>query len=105
MLLWIFGEVKNLQVKTHSSTEASGLLELERANVQWQFGIDAALLPGKKSKTHKVMQIDSDEIDFSEDGENLHTSVYKEILDGNGVGLFEAKQTIELLHKIRKAAN
>jgi UDP-N-acetyl-2-amino-2-deoxyglucuronate dehydrogenase len=51
------------------------------------------------------MHIDSDKIDFSEDGEDLHTSVYKEILNGNGIGLCEAKKTIELLHQIRKSAN
>jgi UDP-N-acetyl-2-amino-2-deoxyglucuronate dehydrogenase len=105
MLLWIFGDVKNVEIKSQNSSEASGILELERANVTWQFGIDAALLPphAKKqnSKTCKMMLVDGEEIDFSEDGENLHTHTYGEILKGNGIRLAETLPTIALLHKIR----
>ena len=108
MLLWIFGDVKTVEVKTRSPVESSGMLELERAHVQWQFGIDPSLLPAgsgnKNRKTYKTMQIDGEEIDFSEGSDNLHTALYQEILRGNGIGLCEAKKTIELLHTIRTAA-
>ena len=109
MLLWIFGDVKNLEVQSHSSTEASGLLELEKANINWQFGIDPDLLPGEfkkeKRKNYKIMQVDGEEIDFSEGSDDLHTAMYSEILNGGGVGLSETKRTIDLLHKIRKTGN
>ena len=109
MLLWIFGEVKHSEVQTHSFMEASGKLELEKAHVHWQFGIDAAMLPEKikqqKKRIYKVMAIDGMEIDFTDPADNLHTSLYREILKGNGIGLYEARRSIELLQKIREAIN
>lgn len=106
LLLWLFGDVKNLEVKTNSNTEVSGTLLLEKANVSWQFGIDAGLLPqvtkDPNRKSYKVMQVDNEEIDFSDDGENLHTDAYRQILNGQGVRLADTLPTIQLLHQIRK---
>ena len=33
----------------------------------------------------------------------MHTKVYKEILDGKGYGLEDARQAIEIVHDIRNA--
>src|SRR5215469_6261603 len=41
MLLWIFGDVKNNEVYQHTAETASGMLELEKANVKWFLSIDA----------------------------------------------------------------
>jgi UDP-N-acetyl-2-amino-2-deoxyglucuronate dehydrogenase len=105
ILLWIFGEVKSVTVKKHTLKESTGLLEMEKANVEWQFGIDSSLLPfneGNMRKGYKTLKVDGMEIDFADGSLDLHTSLYKEILDGNGIGIDEARHCIELLQEIRK---
>jgi len=44
------------------------------------------------------------EIEFSEGFKDLHITSYKNILSGNGFGLTEAMQSIDLVHHIRTAA-
>lgn len=105
MLLWLFGAMKKLEVHTNTTTEVSGTLQLEKAHVNWQFGIDASLLPEealkKNKRTYKVMLVNGDQIDFSDDGENLHTDAYRQILNGQGIRLADTLPTIQLLHQIR----
>ena len=109
MLLWIFGAFKSIQVQTHSSTEASGTLELERAQIRWQYSINAEQLPeeivNQNKRTYKIMVVDGVEIDFADSSENLHSALYQEVLNGNGIGLTEARRSIELLYKLKEAFN
>ena len=109
MLLWIFGAFKSIMVQTHSSTEASGTLELERAHIRWQYSINAEQLPGEivkqNKRTYKMMVVDGMEIDFADSSENLHSALYQEVLNGNGIGLSEARRSIELLYKLKEAFN
>ncbi len=45
--------------------------------------------------------MNDEEIEFSGGFTELHTESYKEILKGNGFGLEDAKQSIEIVHDIR----
>ncbi|MFN9502064.1 MAG: oxidoreductase, partial [Chryseotalea sp.] len=49
----------------------------------------------------RSIQMEGKEIEFSEGFTDLHTKSYAEILKGNGFGLAEARQSIELVHEIR----
>jgi UDP-N-acetyl-2-amino-2-deoxyglucuronate dehydrogenase len=104
ILLWIFGQAKSVKVIKHTEKEVSGVLEMEQANVKWEFGIDSSLLPskGQNNNGYKTMKVDGIEINFSDGAEDLHTNLYKEILNGNGIGVDEARHSIELIHKIRE---
>lgn len=107
MLIWIFGNVKNNVVHLHTHDRASGVLELERANVRWFLSINPDCLP-KKIKdrgisTYRSLQIEGEEFEFSDGFEGLHTKSYQEILDGNGYKINEAKKAIQLIHDIRNA--
>ncbi|MCB0750894.1 MAG: oxidoreductase, partial [Ignavibacteriae bacterium] len=42
-----------------------------------------------------------EEFNFSEGFTDLHTKSYKSILTGEGFGLKDARQSIEIAHKIR----
>lgn len=105
MLLWIFGDVKDVQVKELTEDTASGVLELQRARVNWFLSIDANRLPdaakASGKRTHRSLTMEGIEIEFSDGFTDLHTTSYKEILKGNGFGLIDARPSIELAHKIR----
>jgi UDP-N-acetyl-2-amino-2-deoxyglucuronate dehydrogenase len=105
MLIWIFGGVKNINVKTKDAYHASGTLELERANVNWFLSIKYEHIPenvrAAGKRTFRTLSFEGEELEFSEGFTDLHTKSYEEILKGNGFGLAEAKPSIDLVHAIR----
>jgi UDP-N-acetyl-2-amino-2-deoxyglucuronate dehydrogenase len=105
MLIWIFGDVKQLKTEKITDTVASGILELERATVNWFLSIDSNDIPkdvrSAGKRTFRCLRIQDDEIEFSDGFTDLHTETYREILNGNGFGLNTAKKSIELAQAIR----
>jgi UDP-N-acetyl-2-amino-2-deoxyglucuronate dehydrogenase len=105
MLIWIFGEVKNSTVKSHTATKAEGFLQLERARVNWFLSIDVNDVPAsfreKGARTFRSLKIENEEIEFSDGFTDLHTKSYQHILEGKGFGIKEAKPSITLVHQIR----
>ncbi|MBX9853831.1 MAG: Gfo/Idh/MocA family oxidoreductase [Cytophagaceae bacterium] len=107
MLTWIFGKVKNNTVHISENDRAAGFLELERARVRWVLSINYDYLPENVKKegkrTFRSLQMDGEELEFSDGFTDLHTKCYQEILNGNGFGLTEALQSIQTVHQIRNA--
>lgn len=105
MLSWIFGEMKESHVHLMNDNKASGLLQLEKANVKWFLSIDRDDLTQKATEkgqtTFRSIKIDEDEIEFSGGFTDLHTVSYQQIIDGSGYGIAEARNSIEIAHKIR----
>jgi UDP-N-acetyl-2-amino-2-deoxyglucuronate dehydrogenase len=105
MLSWIFGDMKQSRVHLLNENKASGLLQLEKANVKWYLSIDREDLPQKAIKngqpTFRSIKIDNREIEFSGGFTDLHTLSYQQILEGKGYGITEAGNSIEIAHKIR----
>jgi UDP-N-acetyl-2-amino-2-deoxyglucuronate dehydrogenase len=107
MLAWIFGKVGRSEVHLASPQKMAGFIELAHADVQWFLSIDAADLPAeikaKGQRTFRSITIDGKEVEFSEGFADLHTTVYRSILAGQGNGINEARPSIELAHQIRNA--
>ena len=107
MLLWIFGDVKENFVFSHTPQTASGRLILELAEVEWILSIDSGNLPADVKKsgkfTYRSMTIDGETIEFSDGFTDLHTKSYEQILLGNGYALSENRKAIQLVHDIRHA--
>ena len=107
MLCWIFGKLQKsiLHVKSHD--REAGFLEFENARVRWFLSINQENLPKHlKSgdiKTYRSIKINGNELEFSQGFKNLHTTVYKNILCGNGAGIEEAKPSTEIIYNIRNS--
>ena len=105
MLSWIFGNVQENKVHLREKHKASGYLEFEKARVRWFLSIDETTLPKeikeKGQRTYRSITVNGEEIEFSGGFTDLHTTSYQEILQGNGFGLLEARQSIEIVHDIR----
>ena len=106
MLMWIFGDAKEVIVTEHSTDTASGRLELEKASVKWNLSINARKLPEELriagKRTYRTLNIDGESFEFSDGFTELHTKSYENILAGKGFPLRETRKAIELVHKIRK---
>jgi len=107
MLGWIFGKVQSNKLYLREDRQVSGFLELERANVRWFLSLEKEDLPEASIKnnesTFRSLLLDGEEFQFSDGFTDLHNKVYKSILDGRGFGLNDARQSIEIVHKIRSS--
>lgn len=105
MLIWIFGQVKELGINKFDQDFVSGYLRLEKANVKWFLSINEKHLPEYVSnagrRTFRSLQINNKEIEFSEGFTELHTASYQHILNGPGFGLSDALPSITVTHQIR----
>jgi UDP-N-acetyl-2-amino-2-deoxyglucuronate dehydrogenase len=105
MLSWLFGSVESHAVHLRQARRMAGSIVLERAHVRWFLSVDARDLPaeavpGSKS-TFRSITVDGEEIEFSEGFTDLHTVVYREVLEGRGHGIDDVRPSIELAHRIR----
>ena len=107
MLSWIFGDVKENIVHVYEPKRASGYLEFERARVRWYLSVDYNAIPedikAKGMRTYRSIKMEGKEIEFSGGFTDLHTRSYEEILKGNGFGLDDARQSIQIVHDIRNS--
>jgi UDP-N-acetyl-2-amino-2-deoxyglucuronate dehydrogenase len=105
MLQWVFGNVQQNIVHLHTHDRAAGFLEFENARVRWFLSINYDTIPdavkASGKRTYRSMQMEGEEIEFSDGFTELHTNSYKEILAGNGFGLQEAMPSIQIVHNIR----
>jgi len=105
MLLWIFGAPKLNVVTLSEPTKMAGELELEKANVKWFLSVDRNDLPQvakeKGKTTYRSLTINDEELKFSDGFTDLHTVVYKDILNGKGFGIEDARPSINLAYEIR----
>lgn len=107
MLSWIFGDVKENIVHLHTHDRAAGFLQLDRARVRWFLSINYDVLPesvkAEGKRTYRSITINGEELEFSGGFTDLHTTSYQHILEGNGYGIYETKQAIEIVQHIRHA--
>jgi UDP-N-acetyl-2-amino-2-deoxyglucuronate dehydrogenase len=105
MLQWIFGPMQSFSVIEKSKSTNSGTLELKQANVNWYLSIDSNNLPEQVKKenltTFRNLSIEGELIEFSKGFTDLHTVSYQNVLEGSGYGLKDAKNSIEIISKIR----
>lgn len=105
MLSWVFGKVKTNRVHLHTHDRAAGYLEFDRARVRWFLSINPDTLPvgARGQTTYRSITMENEEIEFSNGFTDLHTASYQHILRGEGFGISEARQSIEIVHDIRTA--
>jgi UDP-N-acetyl-2-amino-2-deoxyglucuronate dehydrogenase len=107
MLAWVFGSLRGNTVHVSSHDRVAGLLEFERARVRYFLSINEETLPkeaGKSGKrTFRSLQMEGEEIEFSDGFTELHTESYRQIIAGEGFGLEEARAAVEIVHGIRHA--
>jgi UDP-N-acetyl-2-amino-2-deoxyglucuronate dehydrogenase len=105
MLTWIFGKIKSNVVHIHTNECSAGYLELERARVRWFLSINYNSLPQqvkeKGMRTYRSITIDGEEIEFSTGFTDLHTVIYRNILNNQGYRIEDTRQAINIVHQIR----
>ncbi len=106
LLLWLFGDVKEIGVSSYDTTVVAGRLELEKATVNWKLSIDAGDMPvnlrAEGSKSLRRMIINDEQVDFTDGFTELHKKNYEVILQDRGFGLEDSRSAIQLVYRVRK---
>ena len=105
LLIWLFGKANQSSVHLMNKYKAAGVIEFDWARVKWFLSVDENDLPDSYRKegkyAYRSLQMDEEEIDFSTGFEDLHTRAYKEILNGNGFRIHDARDSVQLVYDIR----
>lgn len=94
LIQWVFGKPHRYRsCNIINGTECEGVILTARAEIDWRLSLT-------RPSCRKVF-IDHSIFDFSEGFDNLHTAVYQDIINGEGLGIEDARPAIELIHKLR----
>ena len=106
MLSWIFGPIEENIVHLTQPDANAGYMRLKNANVRWFLSVNYDYIPenikNSGKRTFRSIKVDGDEIEFSDGFTDLHTKSYEHILSGEGFGLDEARNSINIVSSIRK---
>ena len=103
MLIYLFGKPTEVFNSKKDEKSANGKLKFKNASVDWFLSIDANDLPANNgsSSFHRSIMINDALLDFTSGFDQLHIQSYEAILKGEGFGLDDAKDSIELVNEIR----
>jgi UDP-N-acetyl-2-amino-2-deoxyglucuronate dehydrogenase len=104
-LIWLYGPVQRYELHLTGPSKMAGYVELQSARVRWFLSVDAADLPAdvraRGGFAYRSFAIDGEDLDLSDGFTDLHTEVYRNILQGGGFGIEDSRAAIELVHGIR----
>lgn len=107
-LLWLFGKPEKNELHMAQQDRMAGFLELEKARVRWFLSVDRKDLPEgyleKGKSAYRSITMNGQELEFSDGFTDLHTQVYKDILNGGGFGLDQARPAVQAVYDMRKSA-
>jgi UDP-N-acetyl-2-amino-2-deoxyglucuronate dehydrogenase len=105
MLGWVFGEFKGVELELNKPEKAGGKLYFENANIKWFLSVDENDLPAEAitagNRTFRKINIEGEELEFSDGFTDLHTISYKDILSGGGFGVEDARKSIDIVSSLR----
>ena len=101
MMLWLFGDVDSYEVMANHHDHACGYIFMDNAVVNWSLSTNSDDLPDENMISYREISIDGTPLRFDNVFTDLHTDVYKDILNGGGFGIEDARPSIELVSKMR----
>ena len=96
VLGFIFGEFVKVDRVCVAERRGFGTIRFERAIADFRLSLNKEDLPEGKN-AHRVITINGETFDISEGFTDLHTESYQNILEGNGFGIKDCYQGIEVV--------
>ncbi|HEY8274059.1 MAG TPA: Gfo/Idh/MocA family oxidoreductase [Pseudolabrys sp.] len=104
MLTFVFGAVESHSIQLRDENRAAGTMRCQKALVRWYLSLDRGDLPENLrpgQTTYRSVEVDGQDIEFSEGFTDLHVLSYREILAGNGFGVEVVRPSVEIASEIR----
>jgi UDP-N-acetyl-2-amino-2-deoxyglucuronate dehydrogenase len=90
---WIFGDYESIDIFKYKEDEVEGSIDYKKATVCFY-------LSTKGNTANRSLKLDFKEIEFSKGFTDLHTLSYKNIINGNGFGIEDARPSIKICERI-----
>jgi UDP-N-acetyl-2-amino-2-deoxyglucuronate dehydrogenase len=100
---FVFGDCHKAELYAFSQKEASGKLYLDRGTVSWFLSCDRKDII--EDLPNRSIKIDNYILNLDVGFTDLHTQVYKNLLNGEGYGIQECRPAIELVHGMKESFN
>ena len=94
---WLLGKMENAVAIKQSAGVMKGFLRLANGEVGWRLSVDMAESPSR------IFRINGIDYDLTNGFSDLHTEVYRNIIDGKGFGIEDAREAIRICEAIRNA--
>jgi UDP-N-acetyl-2-amino-2-deoxyglucuronate dehydrogenase len=102
ILIWIFGDVKKLQIINKTKSEICGVLELTKAFVNWKLSTKKIVTKkNKKTNFERYMTVNNIRYEFN-NFNDLHFNNYVMIIKHKKFHISEFEKTIKLINYISK---
>lgn len=105
VLPWIFGKETDTEIHHKEDDLIAGYSAFEHAGVTWNLSTSPDMLAihglDEDVRAYRKLVVDGVPVEFSDGFADLHTVVYEKALRGEGIGIDDARASIELAHKIR----
>ncbi len=95
LLLYLFGEPSEILTKKLTYKTGEGEISGKNYSCNWKISAEAP-----KDDQRRLFKVNGVNYDFASTNENLHSYVYKDLLEGRGITPEEALKSIELIKKI-----
>jgi len=95
LLLYLFGNPTEISTEFLTYKKGEGKISGKNYSCKWRISAEAP-----KDAQCRLFKINGVNYDFSSSNENLHSCVYKDLLEGKGIIPEEALKSIELIEKI-----
>jgi len=95
LLLYLFGNPTDISTEFLTHKTGEGKISGENYLCKWKISAEAT-----KDAQCRLFKINGVNYDFSSPNENLHSYVYKDLLEGKGITPEEANKSIKLIEKI-----
>ena len=106
MVVHLFGPMKESRVSIYQPDRASGILELEDADVEWFLSINEQDLPKPVRESGKQafrnITVNGQPVEFTEGFTELHTESYRQILAGRGFDTTAVRESLRVVEEIRR---
>jgi UDP-N-acetyl-2-amino-2-deoxyglucuronate dehydrogenase len=101
ILLWLFGPCESHTISDRTNEKAQGTLTLKNADVDWFLSVNRHDLPNGPG-AYRSMTIDGEVHRFDKVFADLHTEVYRKVLEGEGFSLNDCYPSISLVEKLNR---
>jgi UDP-N-acetyl-2-amino-2-deoxyglucuronate dehydrogenase len=101
LITWLFGKKINFNIIENSLNKIKGEIELENADVDFFLSTDKNDLPSKDISSFRSILINGELVELDNLFTDLHTVVYKNILEGGGFGINDIRCATELAYSLR----
>lgn len=96
LLCWLFGKPLDGEMTVQKKGYAKGRVNFKDCEAKWELSINQPM-----DNQYRYLKVNGEEINLTDHFEGAHTKVYREMLSGNSIKIFDIEESIKLVEKLK----